>query len=358
MLQNKVLICPLNWGLGHATRIVPIIRKLVKHNFEVLIAAGGDSYIYLKMEFPELKFIYFNSYTVRYSKFESQILKMSLLVPSILLWTIKEHFMLKNIIKKNNIDIVISDNRFGLWNKATYNVFITHQLNLKFPKTLNFMEPAYRYIANSYIGKYDECWIPDFKGENNLSGELSHGENELSNKYFVGPLSRFKINDHAKKDELFDVLFILSGPEPQRSIFEKIIYLQTQHSNLKLAIVRGTLTKSLNAFNFSVFNMLNTNELISLIQKSKLVICRSGYSSVMDLVALNKKAVLVPTPGQTEQEYLAKYLMQQGLFYSENQKEFSLQKAIKNAFEFPVLQIKETEELEERIINLKEGYNN
>ncbi len=357
IVRKKILICPLNWGLGHATRDVSVIRLFVKHKFEVIIAASGDTYRFLNREFPELKFINFSGYNVRYSKSGSQILKMLLLIPRILLWTIKEHRELKKIVKEHNIDIVFSDNRFGLWNSNTYNVFMTHQLKVKFPRLLKFMEPIYQYISTTIIKKYDECWIPDFEGEVNLAGELSHIKTKLRNSYFIGQVSRFTNSKLEYAGEKIDVLFLLSGPEPQRSIFEKIIYEQTKKSNLQFVIVRGTSEKCNNSFKFPIYNIINTEELIPLIKKSEIIVCRSGYSSVMDLFLLKKKAVLVPTPGQTEQEYLAKYLMERGFFYSTSQRKFNLDKSVKKAFEFSDIQIQEPNMLEERIIKLKEKYN-
>lgn len=354
MKKKRVLICPLNWGLGHATRDVPIIRLLIKHNFYIIIAASGDSLAYLKKEFPELEFISLESYKVQYSKFESQVFKMLMLIPSILFWTIKEHILLKELIKNNKIDVVISDHRFGLWNKKTYNVFITHQLKIKFTKALKFLEPVYQKISNKLIRNYEECWIPDFEGQNNLSGELSHVKDKLKNKFFIGPLSRFEYFAEENTDTTINVLFILSGPEPQRSIFEKIIYDQTKNAGLKYEIIRGTSSRCMYPFDFDVNNILNAEDLFALIKKSELVVCRSGYSSVMDLFQLKKKAILVPTPGQTEQEYLADYLKQKGFFYSVAQRSFNLHKDLRQVPEFPKTKIAEDLNLEERILELLE----
>ncbi|MCD4832323.1 MAG: hypothetical protein K8R31_00895 [Bacteroidales bacterium] len=356
-VRKKILICPLNWGLGHATRDVPVIRLFVKHNFEVIIAASGDTYRFLDKEFPELKFINFSGYNVHYSKSGSQILKMLLLIPRILLWTIKEHRELKKIVKEHNIDIVFSDNRFGLWSRNTYNIFMTHQLKVKFPGLLNFLEPIYQHISTVIIKRYNECWIPDFEGEVSLAGELSHIKTKLRNSYFIGPVSRFTNNKLEYPGKKIDVLFLLSGPEPQRSIFEKIIYEQTKKLDLQFVIVRGTSEECNNTFKFPVYNIINTEELIPLITKSEIIICRSGYSSVMDLFLLKKKTVLVPTPGQTEQEYLAKYLMERRFFYSVSQRNFNLDKLVNEAFDFPDIQIQKPNMLEERIIKLKEKYN-
>ncbi len=356
--KNRVLICPLNWGLGHATRDVPIIQKFINLDFEVIIAADGISYDYLKKEFPALTFIVLPGYRVEYSKWNSQLVRMLMLIPKIFYWTFKEYLLLKSIVSDYNIDIIVSDNRFGLRNRHTYNIFITHQLKVKFPGVLRLFELIYQNISNVFIKKFDECWVPDFEGESNLSGELSHTKNsKISNIYFVNPLSRFlKQETIINKD--IDILFILSGPEPQRSILEKIIEEQSINTNLQMVLVRGSNTETQVEFEGRVINVADTSSLNSLLLRSNLVICRSGYTSVMDLFILEKNAVLVPTPGQTEQEYLAKYLNNKGFFYSMKQKEFSLKKAIENIVKCPKIEVDIKDLLHRRIEILKQNYNN
>ena len=353
--KKKILICPLNWGLGHATRDVPIIEMLLKNNYEVIIAASSEPLIYLTKEFPDLEIINFPNYKVRYSKRKSQLLRMAILIPKILICTLREHIKLKKLIKQYNIDIIISDNRFGLWNKNIYSIFITHQLKIKFPVWLSSFEFVYKGLLKFIINRYDECWIPDFDGEMNLSGELSHINNTLKKIKFIGHLSRFKLSEKndSEKNE-FDLLFILSGPEPQRTLLEEKIYKQTANCNLRMAIVRGTEKQAPFKFSFPTYDLLNTNRLNKLINISDKIISRSGYSSIMDLVALNKKAILIPTPGQPEQEYLAKYLKEKGLFLSMSQDEFDLSKAVNYNISSPDFKLKvDNNNLLERVLVLK-----
>jgi len=351
--KKRVLVCPLNWGLGHASRDVPIIKALLDSNFEVLMAGEGESIALFKKEFPHLERVRLPGYSVRYSRHSSQIVKMLFLAPRIILESIKEHRYVKQLVNKHCIDIIISDNRFGVWSTKTYNIFITHQLKVKFPGVLGVFDTVYQLLFNKLVKAYNECWIPDYSGESNLSGELSHGEIKLKNIHFVGPLSRFKNNKPEKQDYTIDILFILSGPEPQRSLFEEIIQNQGSKSNYNLSLVRGTIRKRKHDFDFPVYDMLAGDELEKLIKSSRLVICRSGYSSVMDLAVLQKKAVLVPTPGQTEQEYLAVYLKNKGLFYSVKQKNFDLNQAIKSAFDFPTGTVDLEVMIREKIESLK-----
>lgn len=353
--KKKVLICPLDWGLGHATRDVQLINRLIENSFEVIIATYGNSYNYLKSEYPELNIVQFPGLKIKYSNRKSQVIKIFFSIPKIIYWAIQEHYKLRQIIEKEYIDIVISDNRFGLWNRKTYNIFITHQLKVKFPGWLSRLEFIYKTMLKFILKRYNECWVPDYRDDQNLSGELSHFNHHFKNIYYIGLLSGFRIDEVVETKCDIDVLFLLSGPEPQRSIFEKIIHNQTKDAELNMVIVRGTLLENKNNFSFASCNLLNTEQLLGIIKRSKLIICRSGYSSIMDLVTLNKQAILVPTPGQTEQEYLARYLKNRRMFYSVKQDDFNLYEALKNVFEKPDFQFsgKQTD-LDNRIIKLKE----
>jgi predicted glycosyltransferase len=178
--------------------------------------------------------------------------------------------------------------------------------------------------------------VPDAKGTLNLAGELSHPiKLPKTPVTYLGLLSRFEIKETEAK---YDVCIILSGPEPQRTIFEKIILKDLFNLQDKIILVRGlpgaAPFQKLPNSSVVIKNHLPSGELNEIIQQSKFVICRSGYSSVMDLAKLQKRALLVPTPAQTEQEYLARYLNAQKLFYCVDQSNFSLNEAIKKASSF------------------------
>lgn len=351
--EKKALVCPLNWGLGHATRVVPLIQTLIENEIEVVVASYGNSGLFLRNEFPQLKHINFPGYSVRYSKRNTQWLPMLFLAPSILFWSIKEHQKLKGLVLSENIHTVISDHRFGCWAKSTYNIFITHQLKVKFPKGIKILEPVYQFLSEFFIKKYDECWIPDYKDEKNLSGGLSHVKTCLRNINYIGLLSRFSELNHNEFAKDIDILFLLSGPEPQRTILEDIIYKQTRGLSAKMVMVRGSKTQCKKQFNYPTYDLINTKNLYDLIKRTKIVVCRSGYSSIMDLVALRQKAVLIPTPGQTEQEYLAHYLHKQNVFYTMDQHKFDLEYAIKSAFDYPSNMFKSNSKLIEKVQDLR-----
>jgi predicted glycosyltransferase len=357
--QKRILICPLDWGLGHATRCIPVIRSLLKKNAEVIIAADAGPLALLKEEFPQLKFISFKGYNIQYPKSGSMKMKMLLSIPKIIKGIKEEHLQLEKIIAENKIDIVISDNRYGCWSKKVKSIFITHQLMIKTPVGEDILhEKVLKYINN-----YDGCWVPDSEESDNLSGDLSHKYPLPKNTFFVGALSRFEKSSllYDKKDfsaalemtSNYDVMAIISGPEPQRSIFEKLILEQLKQTKLKALIVCGKAeaeqkTETINSI--TIISHLKAEEMQNAIQQSDLIIARSGYSTVMDLAVLGKKAIFIPTPGQTEQEYLAKLFMQKGIAYSETQSSFDLSTALDASKNYTGFEgIKKGADLEKRI---------
>jgi uncharacterized protein (TIGR00661 family) len=306
----KILICPLNWGLGHATRCVPIIHKLLTENHEVIIAADGFPLVFLQQQFPDLKFIELKSYSVFYSSGKTQIFSILKSIPHILTGILKEHSWLNKLLKKEHFDQVISDNRFGLWTKKSHCIYITHQLMIKMPRGLKWLEPLVWLIHRSVIHRFNECLVPDFEGIPNLSGDLSHKYRLPVNAKFIGPLSRFQ----GKKiipDNKFEVIGIISGLEPQRSIFENYLIDRFRNENLKTLLVCGQPQEKIierQVGNIKLISHLTDQELAAFLTGSVKIIARSGYSTIMDLNALNclEKTEFIPTPGQTEQEYLCR----------------------------------------------------
>ncbi len=344
---KRILICPLDWGLGHATRCIPIIRLLKEKNTKVIIAADGRPFELLKQEFPELEFVRLSGYDIQYPNTGSMLWKMLFSIPKILKGIKNEHQQLDKIIDEYKIDCVISDNRYGCWNKKVKSIFITHQLMIKSV----FAEKLLHKIVLFYIKKYNECWVPDFGRVNNLSGDLAHKYPLPLNTFFVGALSRFKKVE--MKSFEYDVMAIVSGPEPQRTLFEIKLLDQLSTTNLKALLVEGKteIEQTIETHgNVKIVSHLKSVEMQEAILKSKIIIARSGYSTIMDMAILGKKAVFMPTPGQTEQEYLAELLMQKNIAYSQTQKEFNLQTALKNSGGYDGFDATETStDLEKRI---------
>lgn len=340
MLLNKnILICPLDWGLGHATRCVPVISKLIEAGANVIIASDNRPLAILRKEFPDLEYITFPGYNISYSSKKWMSVKMMFNAPVILFKIYRENRLLKKIIKEKQIHAVISDNRFGAWNKNIYSIYICHQMWVKIPSPFTFLEPVLYQLNHFFIRQYDQCWIPDSPGDNNLSGELSHFKNMPVNSGFIGPLSRFSMYRQKKSAPAkFDVAVVLSGPEPQRSILEDKIMGQLSNTRIKAIVIRGVTEenshKSIGS-NIIVHSHLSTEEMLNELEASSLVICRPGYSSIMDLACLGIKALFIPTPGQTEQEYLADYFFKKGIYFFKRQDEFNLLQDIPEALKFP-----------------------
>lgn len=328
---KRVLIAPLNWGLGHATRSSAIIYQLLKSGKEVIIGSDGIVADYYKTEFPGIKQITIPGLTVKYSAGNSQTGAMLRQVPKFLYQIWREHKKTAEIIEKNNIDTIISDNRFGMWNRKCKSIYITHQLMIKMPKHLHWAEKIMKCFHGWFYNKYNEIWVPDNAGKENLSGDLSHKYKSPKKCHFIGILSRFNYNNKVLSSlencPPFDETIIISGPEPHRSMMENRAknndIEKDENIENKLIICgkpdpdtdyRQSSKIEKTGENIYATNHLSTPMMAHILTHSKKITCRSGYSTIMDLYSLgilqNKdvRITLIPTPGQTEQEYLALHI--------------------------------------------------
>lgn len=311
----NVLVAPLDWGLGHATRCIPVIKCLQESGFNVYVAATGKNRILLENELSGVNFIELRGYNIIYSKGKNNFkLKLLSQLPKILKAVKQENKWLNQVIQKYAIKIVISDNRFGLHNADVYSVFITHQLHIE--TGIKFFNRIAQKINYAYIQKFSECWVPDFADEPSLAGELSHPQKNPSIPIkYIGPQSRLKRTVTAK---LYDLVIMLSGPEPQRTNLEKLFLEEIlPGTSKKILFIRGmpaSLQTLPNRENIIFYNHVKSEKLSEILCAAKMVVCRGGYSTVMDLVALQVNALLIATPGQTEQEYLALHLHKTGYF--------------------------------------------
>jgi uncharacterized protein (TIGR00661 family) len=337
--RPRILVAPLDWGLGHATRCIPIINQLLNTDCEIIIASSGHTKHLFEQEFPGLQIIDLPGYRVNYSK-KSQLnlIKIISQIPKILIQIKREKKWLEGFISKEKPDGLISDNRYGLYSHRVYSVFITHQLHIEIPfgQSIANLLSGVNY---RFMNRFSLCWIPDFADGLSLSGKLGHPEKlpKVPVKY-IGPLSRFK--EQSRDQLLHDFIIILSGPEPQRSIFETIVFNQLRNYKGSVIVVRGLPDQSEVPFlasNILVYNHLSSEELNRVICQSEIVISRSGYSTIMDVVGLGKKSIMVPTPGQPEQQYLAQYLFEKKIVYRVKQDEFILQECLNAVKTFPFL---------------------
>lgn len=302
--HKKILVAPLNWGLGHAARCIPVVEALLKFNFLPILASDGASLEFLKQQFPKLKAYELPSSSVRYAE-RASYLKIRLLfqVPRLLKAVTEERKVIAKIHRIEKLSGIISDNRFGSWLPGIPSVYITHQLQVM----SGIMSNPTTVMHQRIISKFSECWVPDDK-ELHLAGKLSTPKRKMIPIKYIGILSRFHPR---KEDKKWDVFALLSGPEPQRSILEGILLKQLKGYSGKCILIQGLIDKeqkSKTEGNVEIVNYMMQEELEKNLLQSNLVIARSGYSSIMDLYALKAKAILIPTPGQSEQEYLGKYL--------------------------------------------------
>lgn len=320
--MKKIMVAILNWGLGHATRCIPIINALIEHEFEVLIASDGASLSLLKKEFPTLKFVELPSYGVKYpSNGRLFKLKMIMSLPHLYKTMNDEEKIIGNLVSQGKIDGIISDGRFGCRSTKVPSVYITHQLNVFTGSTSYLSSKLHQRI----IKKFDACWVPDVKDVAlNHSGSLGH----LDEPSF--PLRYFGIVSRMKKDKqpiAIDILALISGPEPQRTYFETLLTKTLAESDKRVLMVRGVVEDEqiwTTHKNIRIVNFMQSKELEETLNKSGITISRSGYTTIMDLAVLEKKAFFIPTPGQYEQEYLAKRLKDLGIAPFCQQKDFKL----------------------------------
>lgn len=322
-LKKRILVAPLNWGLGHATRCIPIINALLRFDFEPIIASDGSALSLLKKEFPDLKSIELPSYNITYSK-KGQFLKFKMMkdAPKILKAIKAEHKVIQHLVSSGNIDGIISDNRFGVYCKEIPSVFLTHQLNVLSGNTTWLSTKLHQKTMQNF----NECWVPDYKSDNNLSGTLGHSESKIINTKYIGPLSRFRKIDTTKK---YDLLVLLSGPEPQRSILEEKLLSELIHYKKQVLFIKGIIEPEQQITvkqNLTIYNYMTSSELEKTMNESELVLSRSGYTTIMDLAKLEKKAFFIPTPGQYEQLYLAEKFKESGIAAYALQNDFSIDK--------------------------------
>ncbi|MEY3432287.1 MAG: hypothetical protein RL131_223 [Bacteroidota bacterium] len=359
------MVAPLDWGLGHASRCIPLIHYLLSIHWEVVLAGEGSSAELLKQEFPNLRLIPLQGYRITYPKNGKWlILHLITQIPKIIRIIRYEKEWLTNLLRKEEFDFIISDNRYGLNSKDCYSILITHQLQIisGMGKSIDALLQKMLYPL---IHRFNLCWIPDSGSESNLAGLLSHPYILPKNVKYIGPLSRLKAVDATQQK---GILVLLSGLEPQRTQLEEKLLEQLSQLDLPVTFVRGipvegtrdegrgtrdkgqgTRDKGQGEGEKGIgnretsnptthnpkpktqnpqLNFMTSAELEKALPNCSIVICRSGYSSIMDLLKVQKKAILIPTPGQTEQEYLAKRLSEMGVFVSQDQENLNLSQAL------------------------------
>lgn len=318
----NILVSPLGWGLGHATRLIPIIIEIEKQGHIVTVASNAELGGLIKEACPNVLFIDFYTPVTKLGSGRFTFFWIALFLFSLPFTIIWERYRLQQLLKRKRFDLIISDNRYGFHSSAHPSVIITHQLRVIPPKPFGFLMKAGEKVIKKLLSKFDEVWIPDFDGSQSLGGILS-ATNGLPNLRYIGPISRFSYfkNESEPKSE-FEVVALSTGPIHQRRIFSNLIKETLSGIDAKCLLVEGIKSgKSSQMGNLQIAATLNQREIFVTLSGAKIVITRSGYSSIMDLLTLGKKAILIPTPSQTEQEYLALRLCDFGWFKILNETE-------------------------------------
>ncbi len=316
---KNILICPLEWGLGHAGRMIPLARELQKRNYNVITACGKSHQELFRRELPGAGHIHFPGFRPGYSRFIPQWIFLLFKTPLLFYHIISEHIRLKRIIRKHDIDMVISDNRFGAWSRKVKSVYVTHLPVIPLPDRLRYLEWIGVLFHRFFINRYSYCLIPDLPGKINLSGRLTHGIKLPRNIRFIGILSRFSgmAPPESNNFSFPHNTVILSGPEPQRGMLRRKVTNALNHWDTTTVVLEGKPgpeTRSDENGKVISYNHLASEEMRDVLVSSSSIITRSGYTSVMELISLGCSAMLIPTPGQTEQEYLARHLAAKGWF--------------------------------------------
>ena len=348
MSGPTILISPLRWGFGHAGRMIPLALELKSRGCEVVFGADPHLLPLIEKELPDIRLIEIRSTPVRYSRLLPQYISIFLQMPVIVFSAIRENISLRKLAQQIRPSVIISDNRFGFFHRDIFSVYVTHQLRIPFPSSLRFMEPFASWLHGMIIKRYDLCLIPDYPGPVNLSGRLSHDMKLADNIHYMGPLSRFKsegphtqsnvksgvselsgrqviaqkeVNEDSGRHiiaqqevrekithQQSSYCLILSGPEPQRSIL--MTKVKDALRGKPLFILTTDPVKESDDDDDGVTYVIrpDNSTMREMITGSAMVIARSGYTSVMELTSLGKGAILIPTPGQPEQEYLGQHL--------------------------------------------------
>lgn len=326
----KIIYALCSWGLGHATRSLPVIRRLIKEGHEITIISHDRALTLLKNELKESAiFVDIPDYPLLVSENKQQFIAKSMVYWPLFIQRMESGLQqLTKLLKTTPCDRIISDGRYDMYSKSIPSFFISHQMRIMNPMRFEMFERGSETFNLFFFKRFKEILIPDYETDD-LSGDLSHNLHKIDEKklHYVGVLSDFN-KKRLKKD--IDYFISLSGPEPQRSILEEKILSQINDLSGNIVITLGKTEKKeqITNENIKTYSYLTKEERETLLNKTKLVISRSGYSTILDLSVIGTKALMIPTPGQVEQEYLAQYHKNKNSCHSINQDDIHLKKDI------------------------------
>lgn len=336
MKRPRVFYAVLNMGLGHAARSLPIIRELTERGCEVLVGSNGRSLAFLQNELPELSFIETPAYDIEYARGALMIPKLMVQIPGFLKQIKKETRFCADVVARYSPDIIFSDHCYGMYHPGVPSYMLSHQIYFAMPPGLNGLSGLISQFNFGYHRHYRKIVIPDFPGEDGglLSGGLSRIPHHPEKYEFSGILSSL---EEFKGEKSLNILVSVSGPEPQRTIFEEIVLKQIREVPGNKIVVLGKSESEdllIDEPELKVYSHLPRSQMAKVINEARLIVSRPGYTTLMELVETGRKALFVPTAGQTEQQYLGKRMMQKKWFYSVHQNRLNLKRDIELAGDF------------------------
>lgn len=332
----KILVAPLDWGLGHATRCVPIVKEFLRQGAEVELAVVKANAGFFREVFPELRQRVAPGYNVVYPKYGFNmalwLLKNSAHLNAVMRY---EKRYAEEMVERHGYDVLFSDNRFAFFSKKAYSVYMTHQRRIAFPPAVAALEGVGVRWHRARMRNFDEVWVPDVEAAPGYAGALSHlpalrGAENTPKVKFVGPLSRFdEVAGSLKTSGLdagelpagnkcagkYRVVAVISGVEPARTQFEnrlRDILRDVPGNHLMILGKPQAPRRHWTEGNIEFVTHLSTGDFANAVRNADWVISRGGYSTVMDMAYLGAKCVFVPTPGQYEQVVLARDLATAG----------------------------------------------
>jgi len=326
----EIIYAVCSWGLGHSTRSLPVIRKLMNENNSLTIISNGRSLDLLKKELRDnASYVDIVDYPMLLSENARQFMAKSMIYWPLFIKRIESGLIkLNRLIEKKKYDLIVSDGRYDMYSKKIPSFFISHQIRIMNPLRIRMLETGSELFNKFFFKRFSGVIVPDYK-ENSFSGDLSHNLRKIDENmlHYAGALSDFS-KKTCKKD--VDYLISISGPEPQRSMLEENISSQIQDltGNIVMTLGKAEKTSEIKKEKITTYSFLTKEKREDLLNRTKLVIARSGYSTIMDLGVIGTKALLIPTPGQIEQEYLSEYHNTLGTFYSVKQDEIDIKRDV------------------------------
>jgi len=320
-MARRILFAVHDWGLGHATRSLVLIRALVQRGDAVtILMAESPGLALLRAELGDAcEFYPYEDIPKPFSRYPAVFyFRMSCSVPQIWLRFTLEQRLTERLVRERRLDAVVSDSRLGVWSREAPSYCVFHSLRQIIPgrprQLERIVERAQRYALRGYRA----ILVPDVEGDDALAGDLAHDlDVDWRGKLvYIGPLSELQPNGAA---EDIDYFFSISGVEPHHTMLaERVLAaLPALRGRSVVALGRpGSAADVRTVGNATIHGYLDRRAQGEMLARARVIVGRSGYTTLMEAAGFGKRALFVPTPGQSAQEYLAKFHCERGRVFS------------------------------------------